>query len=224
MSVPNYEGKTYVGYLDISGFKEMMKDNDKVENVLDSFYSCLYRRICDVNINDNVVKINAVAVSDCAVLFLSNGERDDVDQRTGLLKMLSFINSVNREFINLGPYSFMTTCSIAYGDFSFENRKDSDHIRKNCLRGPAYVAAYLDNEKETERMKPGECRILMKGLTLEPDQQNEFALLKKESRYYRYYYWMLNNSREIPQFKRKYSKTYEEMYVKLMKLLRNPCL
>jgi len=221
MSVPSYEGKTYVGYLDISGFKQIMKHENKVERVLDEFYSTLYSTVYDVNSDANPIKMNVVAVSDCAVLFLNKGEHDDVDQNAGLPKMLQFIKTVNRVFINRESSSFMTTCSIAYGDFNFENRKDSDHIRKNCLRGLAYVEAYLDNEKENEKMTPGKCRILKRGLSIDLSQDSEFALLKQEKQYY-YYYWMLSNPHEISLFKHKYEQTLEEMYDKLMRLLRSP--
>ncbi|MCJ7631975.1 hypothetical protein MUP77_06225, partial [Candidatus Bathyarchaeota archaeon] len=149
------------------------------------------------------------------------GEHDDVDQNVGLPKMLQFIKRVNLAFINREPSSFMTTCSIAYGGFKFENRRDSEYIRKNCLRGPAYVEAYLDNEKESEKMKPGKCRLLKRGLSIDLGQNSEFALLEKERQYF-YYYWMLNNSNEISPFKQKYDQTYEEMYDKLMRLLRSP--
>lgn len=221
MSVPSYEGKTYVGYLDISGFKQTMKHMDRVEGILNEFYATLYYAISDVNLNHDAIKMNVVAVSDCAVLFLSKGENEDVDQCIGLQRMLQFVKRVNSEFINHESYPFMTTCSIAYGDFEFESRRDSQYIRKNCLRGPAYVNAYLDNEKESEKMKPGKCRILKRGLNSDISQNTEFALLEKEGNYY-YYYWMLNNSNEIPLFKRKYEKTLDEMYDKLMKLLRSP--
>jgi hypothetical protein len=221
MSVPSYEGKTYVGYLDISGFKQIMKHKNKVERVLDEFYSTLYNTVCDVNSNFDAIKMNVVAVSDCAVLFLSKGENDDVDQNVGLPKMLQFIKHVNLAFINRDSSPFMTTCSIAYGDFKFENRKDSEYIRKNCLRGPAYVEAYLDNEKENEKMTPGKCRILKRGLSIDLRPNGEFALLEKEKQYY-YYYWMLNNSHEISPFKKRYDQTFEEMYDKLKRLLRSP--
>jgi hypothetical protein len=38
MPIPNYDGKTFVAFIDISGFKTMMKKNQAWE-ALDQFYS-----------------------------------------------------------------------------------------------------------------------------------------------------------------------------------------
>jgi len=222
MSVPSYEGKTYVGYLDISGFKQIMKRKQEVGMILDQFYSTLYNTVYDVNSNADSIKMNVVAVSDCAVLFLNKGPHDDVDQNSGLPKMMQFIRCVNRRFIDHDSSPFMTTCSIAYGDFRFEDKKEGEYIRKNCLRGPAYVEAYLDSEKESEKVKPGKCRILRQGLNIDLSR-NEFAMLKKEKQYY-YYYWMRNDPHEISLFDKEYERAYEKMYDTLKRLLRNPSL
>lgn len=153
MSVSTYEGKTYVGYLDISGFKQMMKNKKRLKSVMNKFYRTMYGAIYHVNSTSPLTKMNVIVVSDCAILFLNKGRRRNVDEILGLKKMLQVIRYVNREFIN-HEFPFMTTCSISYGDFNYEDKKDWRHVRKNCMNGTAYVEAFLDSRLEKPKIKP----------------------------------------------------------------------
>jgi hypothetical protein len=226
MSIPSYSGQTYVGYVDISGFKEMMKNKNKAKRVLDKFYSTTYDILYEMRSpgTPSPAQMNAVVVSDCAILFLSrgrNGSSEDVDRIEGLPVMLKFIQRMNRAFIDRScGFPFMTTCSIAYGDFQYQNRNDLDYLRKNCMIGTSYVNAFLDSESNESRMLPGECRIIKGDLNLMPSQDPIFSLLGSTSKYY-YFYWMLENSRDIEPFKQKYKNTWEGTYERLLKLLQN---
>ena len=118
MSISSYEGNTFVAFLDISGFKQMMNSKEKVHDVLNKFYSSLFYSVGDLNSVKDDIKLNIIAVSDCAVIFLSKGVHDNVDENQGLTKLLEFIRKVNGEFVEPhNNYPFLTTCSIAYGDF-----------------------------------------------------------------------------------------------------------
>ena len=51
----------------------------------------------------------------------------------------------------------LTTCSIAYGMFSYQRRDSSSEVRKNPIIGEAYLTAYQDNDSRTPKINPGEC-------------------------------------------------------------------
>jgi len=219
-----YEGNTYVGYLDISGFKQMMSDNrKKAEGVLDAFYSTIYDSIHRANSDDsNLVKFNAIVISDCAVLFLSRQDnigRNDVDKIEGLSIILEIVKNMNRIFIS-HRYPFMTTCSISYGYFHYENRREIRYLRKNCIRGQAYMDAFSDSESNEPRMQPGECRILKKPLNIALPENQLFSLLKAKGKHY-YFYWMLQDERNISSYELSYKKTKENMYDNLIRLIQD---
>jgi hypothetical protein len=224
--MPEYEGNTYVGYLDISGFKQMMSDNrEKAEHVLDGFYSTIYDNIYDANSDDSKLdKFNAVVVSDCAVLFLSRQDSagtNDVDKIEGLSIILEIIRNMNRKFID-HCYPFMTTCPISYGYFHYENRREIDYIRKNCLRGQAYIDAFSDSESNEPRMQPSECRILKESLKIALPDNPLFSLLKSKDKHY-YFYWMLQDEQNVDSYEFSYKKTKEKMYDNLVRLLQDSC-
>ena len=228
MSVPTYHGKTYVGYLDITGFKQMMGNRKQLKSVMDKFYRTMYGAIHEANSTTAVTKMNVIAISDCAILFLNKGRKRDVDEILGLKKMLQVIRYVNRQFI-IHDFPFMTTCSISYGDFNYEDKKDWRHIRKNCMNGTAYVESFLDSRLEKPKLKPSQCRLLKRGLStvsiqlLETNlnRNNDFRMLHSVRDYY-YFYWMLEDVRSIRKFRKAYKRTFDHMYDELKELLRNP--
>lgn len=221
MPISSYNGQTYVGYLDISGFKKMMNNKEKARHVLDIFYRTIYETLYEMA-SPPSPQINAIVISDCAVLFLSIGSSEncsDVDKIEGLPTMLEFIKKINRIFINNYYYPFMTTCSIAYGDFRYENRSDRNHMSKNCMMGTSYMNAFLDSESSKSKIRPGECRIIENDPSL-PLSTNPFSLLKRTRKYY-YFYWMLENVMEIDDFKQKYNVIWKGTckYDRLIELL-----
>lgn len=130
---------------------------------------------------------------------------------------------------------FMLTTSIAYGHFRYEDRIELDRIQKNHFFGNAYVDAYLDSENSEKKIRPGECRILISTLpkyikSYLNDQgyvgydsfENTLGLLRtyKDKKHY-YFYWMVNESLEIDNFKKKYTRNYNSRYEMIRKLLKN---
>ncbi len=225
--MPEYEGTTFVGFLDISGFKHMMNnERAKAESVLDHFYSTIYNCVYHANRNrTNMIKLNAIAVSDCAVLFLSR-ERDaegknEIDPQTGLTVILGYIQEMNRSFINHNE-PFMTTCSVAFGEFHYENRKEIEYLQKNCLRGKAYLDAFLDSQSTEPKINPGEVRILKGGLDINLENNGLLSVLKSKGKHF-YFYWMLDEKRKINQYQIHYKQTMERMYDELIKLIQNSC-
>jgi hypothetical protein len=185
----------------------MMKSLDSARRVLDNFYTTIYR-LCE-EYNETFPKICAIVAFDCAALFTRN--QNESDRLNGLLKMLAFIKQANRHFIRGNPSpSFMTTCSIAYGDFDYEDRAELADIRKNYLFGRPYLNAVLDQKKGKPKMKAGECRLLTKRLThLGQSSNNSLLSFVLRRGNHRYFYWMLNNPRQQHDFDREYLVAYK---------------
>lgn len=235
MSIQSYRGNTFVGFLDISGFKELMKNREKARDTLDRFYKTIYNAIEEVNLQQHVgstIMVNSIIISDCAILFLSGTQDDrhenfqDITQIEGLEKILSFIQKINREFI-LSELPFMTTCSIAYGDFEYRNKYDREYLRKNCIIGNAYMDAFLDSENSKPKIQPGECRVLKQTLSDSLSNEEIFSLLDMQGKYY-YFYWMLSRHTDLKWFKQDYLDTYQLKFKGMISVLQryssNPCV
>ncbi len=108
MPIEDFNGRTFVAYLDISGFKKKMENRDEALGILNAFYSTGYRVLSRQNYN---CRIEGIFVSDCGVLFVREGS-DEVRQIEVLLRV---IREINREMLNK---DIMLTTSIAYGDFT----------------------------------------------------------------------------------------------------------
>jgi hypothetical protein len=220
--VDSYHGNTYVAYLDISGFSEMMKDLVSAGRVLDNFFATIYR-FCEQQ-NTTLPKICVIVAFDCAALFIRN--RNEGDKLNGLLKMLTFVKQANRHFI-MGNRSqpFITACSIAYGYFDYEDRAELADLRKNYVFGRPYLDAVLDQKKGKPRMRAGECRLLTKRLPrlgqFRSDSLLSFVLRRGG---HRYFYWMLNDPGQQHDFDKDYLVAYKSKrpgdYSKMIQVLR----
>src|ERR1039457_2673646 len=154
MSLKDFEGYTYVAYMDISGFKAAMKEGNGI-TFLDKFYSSSY------GILRNYREISSFLISDCGLLYL-----DQSNNLNGLETLLKAIKEIN---IKMHEQRIMLTTSISYGHFKYENRLEYDGMNKNPIYGEAYVNAYMDNEHEKIRIRPGQCRIIKEGFPLKLD-------------------------------------------------------
>lgn len=220
MPIPSYSGETCVGFLDISGFKKMMERGVRAERTLNKFYNTIFRVGSQFNVaRSNTVKVRSLVVSDCAVIFIDNNELVQ-DRVRDLQTILRFIQRVNRDLVtSRGGLSIMTTCSIDYGRFKYEDRIEFRGIGKDYFFGQPYVKAFLDNEKL--KSKPGYCRALRRNLNIPNNYRTSppLSLLETEEDYH-YFYWMLNSLDELPSFKREYEDISQSVYTKMVSLLR----
>ena len=73
LSIRRYEGKTFVAFLDLSGFKKMMiADRKKAEKALGRFYQTIYsvaQNNQNTRNNTRLLEVDSIVVSDCAVIF-----------------------------------------------------------------------------------------------------------------------------------------------------------
>lgn len=211
----NFNGKTFVAFIDISGFKNMMKQQ-QAGQALTEFYSIGYRVLSE---NPN---IGGVFISDCGILYHSN---IDINIEDKLIQILDVVKIINTKMIEK---NYLLTTSIAYGDFEYRNKIELENMAKNSFHGNAYLDAYLDNEKSTPKLKAGECRILISDdiIELNLNEQN----IKKTSKYF-YYYWMLKQEQSIEEYEQSVNaieKNYTEKsknlndkkFEKLKQLLR----
>ncbi len=206
MAIANFNGNTFVAFLDISGFKEMMKgDGSQAVNALDKLNQAGY------DVLQNNQNIGAIFISDCGVLFVQN---NNIEKKTKLQNILKVIKEIN---IKLIADDIMTTTSISYGNFSYHNRIEFVGISKNPIYGNAYVTAFLDNENGTPKLEPGQCRIVLND---NEDIQNfSIPLLKKTIKHY-YYYWMVENDNEIESFEKNYKDSYKLKYTGMLSALK----
>lgn len=222
MTIPNYSGETCVAFIDISGFRNMMERGIKAERALDKFYNTVFRTAKTREFNSkesNLPKIRSLVVSDCAVVFVDNS-RLRKNKMRDLSLLLRFIQNVNRTLIaSYSNPSIMTTCSIDYGRFKYQDRIEFEGIGKDYFYGEPYVNAFLDNERL--KRKPGHCRVLRKNLKILQIHRQDFpfSLLKREGNY-NYFYWMLDNLDGFALFKREYEGLSQSVYTGMISLLK----
>lgn len=217
MSLPKFEDETFLAFVDLSGFKKLMEKNRTgAFKTLDTFYKNGY------HILKKHKKVNGLFISDCGILYV-NDENQDNDKKLSFL--LKVVKEINKRMLNEGN---LLTTTIAYGYFKYDDRLEFKGIEKNLIYGNAYLDAYLDNEKGKKKIRPGECRILIKTL-LYPinieNTSNNFKFLEKCHSHYYYYYWMLGDLAGRDDFKQEYNHAYEShdesRYDKIKEIMKN---
>jgi hypothetical protein len=205
MPVQDFYGNTFVAFTDISGFKEMMKDERRAVRALD--------RLNQVGFDSlrNNQSINGFFVSDCGILFVRNTELSKRDQ---LQVLLDVLQRINRELLQ---NDVMLTTSVSYGPFSYHQRIEFEGIEKNPIYGNAYVAAFLDNETGKPKIQPGQCRIIAE--RTDDINFDHFDRIQRKGSHF-YYYWMVNTSHEIDGFIKDYKDSYKLKYQGMLSALK----
>ncbi len=151
MAIQDFNGKTFVAFADIAGFKSMMKDKQRGPESLDALYSSGYRAIKDQELD--TPHVEGLFVSDCGVLFV----RDGCDELAKLESLLTVIEQLNKFCFER---AVLLTTSVAWGDFSYRQRIEIQGIEKAPVCGDAYVEAFRDNESDESKLYPTECRVV----------------------------------------------------------------
>lgn len=219
MAILDFDGKTFVAFLDISGFKSMMK-KEKAFDALDKFYSFGYQAIDDQNPDDSK-KLNGIFVSDSGILFIDNSHCNEplLDQLTFLLEK---IKKINQKMLD---HNYMLTTSISYGKFKFQDRIQIQGIIKNAVYGSAYVSAVIDSENGMPKIQPGECRFVEDEefpffQKLEKSQTNgtlNLVTKKPNEKNHLYYYWHRKNPNQIKKFDEDYKDSKYQGMVAVLK-------
>ena len=225
MPIDDFNGKTFVAFMDIWAFRSLMTKKKAIK-ALNSLYNHSYNILSKFN------NIEGIFVSDSGILFVRNG-----NELYGLSDLLTVIEEINRKMVIDG---FILTTSIAFGEFRYNRRVEHLNIQKIPIYGHGYVSAWLDNEKGTPKIKPGQCRIFTKNIITEADGEREIhtfpkeieaylaqthrqnnTLIKKhyikhymdDNKHY-YFYWMLNNYSEIDTFEKKFRELCKIRHLK----------
>ncbi|HIC90997.1 MAG TPA: hypothetical protein EYP21_02835 [Syntrophaceae bacterium] len=223
MPINNYDGDTFVAFLDISGFKELMRNEKKAWNALDRLYQSGYEILKNQN---NECRVEGIFISDSGVLFVRRNNRIMPSTSESLKSLLVMIKRINER---MRENDFMLTTSIAYGKFRYQERIEFEGIEKNPIYGNAYVSAFLDNENGKPKIQSGQCRIVKKNLpveinnVIEHNHTDEILRMVKErkgdNKHY-YYYWMVNTPEEISRFEQQYRDAYILKYAGMLKALK----
>jgi len=223
MSMNNYDGDTFVAFLDISGFKELMRNEEKALDALDKLYNYGYEIIGNQN---NECRVEGIFISDSCMLFVRNNNQSISSISESLKSLLMVIKNINKR---MREKDFMLTSSIAYGKFKYQGRIEFPGIEKNLIYGNAYVSAFLDNENGKPKIQPGQCRITRKNLPddiIQVIEQNQdidiFRMLKKrgnDNKHY-YYYWMFDDPSKIERFEQNYKDAYNLKYAGMLKTIK----
>jgi len=227
MPLESYHGKTFVAFIDISGFKALMKNRQRAHKALDKFYQTGYEALSTDANRQHSCRVDGIFISDCGILFsrLNGGNFRGSDNIHALENMLNIIRNI---FVKMIRNDLLLTASIAYGEFDYEERIEFRGIEKNLMLGNAYLDAYLDNENGKPKLEPGQCRILfddqLNELKRQIENSNEYPFnliaRKQKDNKHLYFYWMLQNGRYIREFDKKYIDTYNLKYRGMITVLR----
>jgi len=206
MPVQNFSGQTFVSFLDISGFKDLMKDDRKALDALNELYQSGYNALF------NAEGVEGFFVSDSGILFVRSGS---IHER--LTKIMSVIKRINRQMLSR---DYMLTTSIAYGHFNYHDKLEFEGIEKNPIYGFAYVQAFLDNETGSPRIQPGQCRLVTRNIPAELDFSHaDFSLFRQKGNH-RYFYWNVDDANQIDAFEHEYNDSYRLKYTGMLKALK----
>jgi hypothetical protein len=209
MPVQNFHGDTFVAFLDISGFKELMKIDLNALNALNIFYQAGYNALHDEP------TVQGFFVSDCGVLFARTGSINE--RLNALLRVIKVINTkMLRKNLTL-------TTSIAYGNFDYQDKLEFDGIEKNPIYGFAYVQAFLNNEVGKPKLEPGQCRLIKQHLPIEIQNsldQFPFLRMRRSDRNHLYYYWNVQTVNEIELFEEEFTNAYKLKYTGMLSALK----
>ena len=195
----NFSGQTFVAFIDICGFKAMMNEN-KAFYALDKFYQIGYDEL------QTCRDINGIFISDCGTLYVTR----DTSKEEKLEILLRIVKSINLKMLEA---DYMLTTNIAYGDFSYHERKGFKGISKNLMMGYAYVKAFLDSQAKP-KIDVGECRILKEDI--EEDFFDNPHLCPRGK--YFYYYWNVEDPEKIDLFKKDYK---DSRYIGALQVLKD---
>jgi hypothetical protein len=221
MSIQNYNGETFVAFMDLCGFKELMRNEDKAWKALDKMYSTGYQVLKN---NNNQSLIEGLFISDSGILFVRRNLQHDISIELDLYPLLSVVKKINEWMLN---DDLMLTTSIAYGQFRYQERIEFVGIEKNPIYGNAYVSAYFDNVNGYPKIQPGQCRLVKRGLpsicnedNINIGQYGNFIRERAGDSQHNYFYWNVENPDEIENFEERYKDSYNLKFQGILKALK----
>ena len=148
----DFKGKTFVAFVDISGFKKvLLKNENEAEKILNSFYSIGYRELKKFN-STNLPKcysLNGMFISDCGIIYVNfcKGYRyiEEPSKKKTILKevlkdLLLCLKDICRRFWE--EQNELLSVGVYYGDFVYQNRLEHENVEKNFIYGQGYLKAF----------------------------------------------------------------------------------
>ncbi len=207
MPIEDYNGNTFVAFTDISGFKELMKNDSLALEAISHFYQTGF------NVLRESENVEGFFVSDCGILFARNGSNE-----SKLQDLLRIIKKINERMLS---ENYMLTTSIAYGRFDYQGKIEFQGIEKNAIYGGAYVKAFMDNETGKPIIQPGQCRIVKDNLPQLERTHFPLVLDRVRDKGHFYYYWNLRDPENAQTFENKYKDSYSLKYAGMINALKN---
>jgi hypothetical protein len=215
MPILGYDGNTFVAFVDLCGFKELMRSEDKAWRALDALYSTGYR-VLRGNEHD-ASPVEGLFVSDSGILFVRGNLEED--------GALSVVTRINRTMLDA---DLMLSTSIAYGHFRYQERIEFVGIEKNPIYGDAYLSAYFDNTNGSPRIQPGQCRLVKSGLPtagildeFHGGQFGKYFRTRPGDPQHYYFYWNVDHPDEIDGFEDRYQDSYRLKYQGMLRALKS---
>lgn len=200
MPIRSFTGKTYVSFSDLNGFKELMHNQKEAANALDKFYKSVYKLKGQIKYSD----LRTIAISDCAITFIA------VEGKDNLPLLLDFLKDLH---IMMIESEYLITTTIAYGQFSYQQRIEITGLGKDMLYGDAYLKAYLNNNKAPEGSIVIVCEQAEKDDILQASQRYKHLIKDIQKRISGLrFYWPVKSPDEILSFEEEYHNTYNLKY------------
>jgi hypothetical protein len=205
MGLKNFTGETFVAFSDLCGFKKMLKSKERAYKTLSLFYNTLHSLKC----HNQHPAISALAVSDCIISYVHTPDNSPNERLESILKFLKLLHQrMIRE-------EKLVQTTIAYGDFTYENRLKLPNMQKTLIFGNAYLKAYIDNEKA----EPGMILLLdedgSQNAIIQQLDSSLSHLLIPQKRGKIEYFWSVENSEAIGDFERARAEAKDERFLAL---------
>jgi len=213
----------FVAFIDLSGFKELMrKDKDCALKVIRRFFKIVFD-ITNPDAGNPDRNIQGLLISDCCVIWspvTNDTEESKFSQFDLILKAVQDINHGVLTDNLMKKKKIMLKSSVAFGEFKYIETHKHELIQKEMIFGDAYIRAYEDNSL---KLDPGLCRIVIdkkfpdsikSKIEQDSDSNTRISLIvKKQSKYY--YFWNCHSRNEIEDFWNEYLNSKNEVFKKM---------
>lgn len=223
----------FVAFIDLSGFKELMrKDKDCALKVIRRFFKIGFD-ITNPDAENSDRNIHGLFISDCCVIW-SQATNDTEESKFSQFELiLKAVKDINHRVLMdslMKKKNIMLKSSVAFGEFEYIETRKHELIQKEMIFGDAYIRAYEDNSL---KLDPGLCRIVIDKkfpdsikTKIDQDRDSSFRIsliMKKQSKYY--YFWNCHSRNEIEDFWTEYlnskNEVFKKMYAALSRLPEN---
>lgn len=215
------KGDYFLAYIDICGFKNMMKDKKDTMKALKTLdrlyqkgYDLLERQTCKPKVTGWFFSDSGllVALSDINGRRGINRELAENNRKKEFTNLLSIVGLLNEK---LFEDRILLTTTIAFGEFQYIERTEGQVTGKMMVYGSGFVNAYSDQDN-FPKLLPGQCRIIKKNLPAYITSDINPKKMINVGKTYFYYYWMNRKLENSSSVYRRYGFVEDEIRTKLI--------